>query len=367
MPTAVRSDGLALNAVYPIGITVIRWNVNDNLGNAAVEVIQTVTVEDKTAPTVVTKNITVQLNAAGNATIVVADVNNGSMDACGTITLTLDKTSFSCANVGANTVTLTVTDKNGNVAIKTAIVTVEDKIAPVVFTKNITVQLDDSSNILVAASAVNNSSTDNCGIALLELDKSLFSCADVGVNAVTLKVTDKNGNVSFGAATVTVVNSQPNLIRKHFDDVIFFDNSSNRFKGYKWYKNGLLVSGQTAQYFKDNGTLNGTYYAIGTKVDGTLVTSCPLIFSSSIEQEFLKIAPNPVKSNSSYQLITNVEVAKLQNARVTVFNILGTLMIDKVIDKNTVEMIAPSVEGIYIVKLTLANGKYFTKNLLVRN
>ena len=29
-------------------------------------------------------------------------------------------------------------------------------------------------------------------------------------------------------------------------------------------------------------------------------------------------------------------------------------------------MIAPIVEGIYIVKITLANGTYFTKNLLVR-
>jgi PKD repeat protein len=44
--------------------------------------------------------------------------------------LTLDKTKF--ANVGANTVTLTVTDKNGNVATKTAIVTVEDKSSAIV-------------------------------------------------------------------------------------------------------------------------------------------------------------------------------------------------------------------------------------------
>jgi hypothetical protein len=39
----VRSDGLALNAVYPVGITTIKWNI-DNLGNA-VEVSQTVTVD----------------------------------------------------------------------------------------------------------------------------------------------------------------------------------------------------------------------------------------------------------------------------------------------------------------------------------
>jgi hypothetical protein len=58
-PVGVRSDGLALNAVYPVGVTTIKWNVTDNR-YAALEVLQTVTVEDKTAPIVVTKNITVQ-------------------------------------------------------------------------------------------------------------------------------------------------------------------------------------------------------------------------------------------------------------------------------------------------------------------
>jgi hypothetical protein len=29
-PVGVRSDGLALNAVYPVGVTTIKWNVTDN-------------------------------------------------------------------------------------------------------------------------------------------------------------------------------------------------------------------------------------------------------------------------------------------------------------------------------------------------
>jgi hypothetical protein len=75
-------------------------------------------------------------------------------------------------------VTLRVTDTNGNAATKTAIVTVEDKIAPVALTKNITVQLA-SANVLITAADVNNGSTDN-GIKLLELDKALFSCGNEG-------------------------------------------------------------------------------------------------------------------------------------------------------------------------------------------
>jgi hypothetical protein len=349
-----------------VGANTVTLKVTDVNGNLVTQTA-IVTVEDKVAPIVVTKNKIIQLNAAGTASIVVTDVNNGSTDNCGISLVELDKVSFTCANVGANTVTLKVTDENGNVATKTAIITVEDKIAPVVIAKNITVQLDASSNKLIAATDVDNGSTDNCGISLLELDKVLFSCADVGDNVVTLKVTDNSGNVSTKTAIVTIVNSQPNLIRKHFDDVIFFDNSSKAFVAFSWYKNGVLVPGQTAQYYKDSGVLNGTYYAKATKIDGTVVTTCPLTFSPSIEVEYLKIAPNPVKSNSSYQIFTNVDSAKLQNARVTVFNAIGVLLNDKIVDNKTIDMIAPSTEGVYVVRMTLANGKYFTKNLLVKN
>jgi expansin (peptidoglycan-binding protein) len=55
---------------------------------------------------------------------------------------------FTCANVGANTVTLRVTDINGNVATKTAIVTVEDKLQQW-FLQNITVQLNATGNVSI--------------------------------------------------------------------------------------------------------------------------------------------------------------------------------------------------------------------------
>ena len=185
-------------------------------------------------------------------------------------------------------------------------------------------------------------------------------------NITAMQAGDGNYNAA-SVVTLPAIQSQPNLIRQQFDNVIFFDNSSNKFVAYKWYKNGNLVVGQTAQYFKENGSLNGTYYAIGTKIDGSVIISCSLVLSPSVEQDYLKISPNPVKSNSNYQLITNVELAKVQNARVMVYNMLGSLISDKIVNEKTVEMTAPSAEGIYIVKIIFTSGKSLTKNLLVRN
>jgi len=181
---------------------------NNNNGTAQV----TVTVNDVTAPVAVAQNITVDLDATGNVSITPAQVNNGSSDACGIASLSLDKTSFNCSNVGANTVTLTVTDVNNNVSSATATVTVRDLVAPVAVAQNISVDLDATGNVSITPAQVNNGSSDACGIASLSLDKTSFNCSNVGANTVTLTVTDVNNNVSSASATVTVNDVTPAVV-----------------------------------------------------------------------------------------------------------------------------------------------------------
>jgi len=60
----------------------------------------------------------------GSAVITAADINNGSNDECGPVTLSASKTSFNCSNIGANTVKLIVTDATGNTATCNATVTI---------------------------------------------------------------------------------------------------------------------------------------------------------------------------------------------------------------------------------------------------
>jgi uncharacterized UPF0146 family protein len=188
--------------------------VTDANGNTATGTAN-VTVQDVTPPTVVTQNITVQLDATGNASIVAADIDNGSNDVCGIASMTLDagQGNFTCANVGqTNTVTLAVTDVNGNTATGTANVTVVDVTAPTVVTQNVTVQLDATGVASVTGQQFDGGSTDACGVASYALsiprggtiDPNNLTCADVGTHNVTLIVTDVNGNASQATATVTV-------------------------------------------------------------------------------------------------------------------------------------------------------------------
>nr|MBC7612603.1 hypothetical protein [Pseudopedobacter sp.] len=186
-----------------IGVNTVKLTVTSSLGSTAFATA-IVTVIDTIKPIVLTQNKTIQLNAAGAASITAADIDNGSTDNCKIATVVLSKTAFDCSNVGANTATLTVTDVNGNVSTKDAVITVEDKVAPTVFTQNRTIQLNGSGNATITAADINNGSTDNCGIATVVLSKTSFDCSNYGANTVTLTVTDIHGNVSTKTATVTV-------------------------------------------------------------------------------------------------------------------------------------------------------------------
>ncbi|TDE42476.1 gliding motility-associated C-terminal domain-containing protein [Flavobacterium rhamnosiphilum] len=203
--TGVRSDALALNALYPKGTTTITWNVSDANGNAAAAVIQKVTVVDAQKPTITTLSA-INVNAdAGVCTYASSQLTAPTAaDNCSVRSVVASPASLVS---GANTVTWTVTDGSGLTATSTQTVTVVDNEAPIVLTKNIPVQLDASGNASITAAQINNGSTDNCGIASISLSKLTFSCANVGANTVILTVRDVNGNVATASAVVMVVNT----------------------------------------------------------------------------------------------------------------------------------------------------------------
>ncbi|GAB5398657.1 MAG: hypothetical protein Aureis2KO_02420 [Aureisphaera sp.] len=185
----------------PVPVTL---TVTDSSGNSDTATAN-VTVVDTSAPVANCQNITIQLDATGNASITAADVDAGSTVSCGTATTSIDVTSFNCSNIGLNNVVLSVTNASGLTTQCTAVVTVEDTIPPAVSCQDITVILDASGNGSILPSDIDGGSSDNCGITSSSLDISSFTCADVGNNVVTLSVTDVNGNTGTCTANVTVL------------------------------------------------------------------------------------------------------------------------------------------------------------------
>ena len=165
---------------------------------------------------VVTQNITVQLNGSGETSITSGQIDNGSSASDGIAQLLLDTTSFDCSNVGTNLVTLTVVSTSGASESASATVTVEDTMLPVISSKSLKLTLDANGEAVATAQMVDTGSTDNCGIASLSLEQTLFTCADIGKNKVNYTVTDVNGNISTKLISITVKgNVTPTVITQN--------------------------------------------------------------------------------------------------------------------------------------------------------
>jgi PKD repeat protein len=216
-PNDFSCSGVGAN---PVVLTVVDVNGNVSSCNA------TVTVLDTVSPVAVCQDITVQLDSAGNAVIVAEEIDNGSNDACGILQFTADITNFNCANVNGNIVTLTVEDNNGNTSTCTAEVTIEDNVAPNALCQDLTIILDGNGTVNVSAGEIDGGSTDNCAIDTIFIAQNDFTCADLGVNIISLTVVDVNGNSDVCAAEITVLDTlSPVIIGCPMDTVIVPDSS----------------------------------------------------------------------------------------------------------------------------------------------
>ncbi|MBK9377297.1 MAG: HYR domain-containing protein [Saprospiraceae bacterium] len=123
-----------VNMTCPNKFTVYRfYRATDACGNTN-SCSQIITVNDNVNPTALCKNITLNLDPSGNASITASQINNGSTDNCSSqanLRLAASPSVFTCANSGPVNVTLSVTDECGNVGTCVAIVTVSDVTPPV--------------------------------------------------------------------------------------------------------------------------------------------------------------------------------------------------------------------------------------------
>ncbi|MGO3719594.1 MAG: beta strand repeat-containing protein, partial [Mesonia hippocampi] len=143
-------------------------------------------------PTAICKNITVQLDANGQINITASDVDDGSSDLEGNVTLSIDKTDFDCSNIGDNTVILTVEDSSGATATCQAIVTVKDVTAPA--PDNLTLADITAECQVLATDVPIPTATDNCGATIQGTHNLTFPISTQGTHVITWTFDDGNGN-----------------------------------------------------------------------------------------------------------------------------------------------------------------------------
>lgn len=125
----------------------------------------------------------------------------------GTQILEASAQTYSCADVGPTVYSWTGSDNRCNEADYDRNFTLMDTGLPVVNTKSYDLYLNANGEAVLNPEDVNNNSTDNCGIADYELDKSVFNCNDLGPQTVMLKATDLSGNEASNSASIQVIDA----------------------------------------------------------------------------------------------------------------------------------------------------------------
>ena len=186
-----------------IGLNTVQLKATDASGNKS-SVNITITVRDKIAPTLVLKSATLYLDKFGKASLITANIDNGSYDNCKIDSLLKSDSLFNCSKKGVNTVTITGVDKSNNRTSKTVTVTVYDTLKPVLQLKPHTVYLDTAAKGSLVKSDIIALLYDNCGgIQTLSISQTKFSLADTGVQKIIVWAKDSSGNL-VGPDTVLV-------------------------------------------------------------------------------------------------------------------------------------------------------------------
>ncbi len=206
-------------AFFNFGTTTVTYTALDGVGNATTHTFNVVVV-DTQAPVANCKNINAYLNTGGTVTVTAPQVNNLSTDNC-FFTFTSPSATYNCTNLGPNNYTLQITDGSGNTATCVSVVTVIDTLKPVALCNAIpTINLNASGLFQLAATAVNNNSTDNtfplCALSYaIAVDGGSFGpafdfdCSFLGNRVLTLRVTDAAGNTATCSQVVLVKDVTP--------------------------------------------------------------------------------------------------------------------------------------------------------------
>ncbi len=247
--TSERSDGLALNAPYPVGTTTIEWTATDTDTQSA-SCTQTVTVTgtDTTPPILnVPPNVSVTTSTCSATLDDELGVATAEDPDCGSA-VSISRTGIpqiacptpqnpnqTCDSfvfpTGTTIITYTATNSSGLTTVGTQTVTVtEDPAVPPTITAPADVTLFTGPGATSCGVTVTNldatlgiaTANDNCpGVTVTRIGVPAGNNFPVGNTTVTYRATDKNGNFAEDTQIVTVVDNTAPVVTAPADVTLF--------------------------------------------------------------------------------------------------------------------------------------------------
>lgn len=178
-----------------LGSYSVTYHAVDERGLAAEQQVRVVEVVDTLPPMARPRDRVIAVDATGSLEITPSDLDAGSSDACGTVSLTIDQSSFDCGDLGVQPVTLTATDAQGFQDSAVAMVTIVDDLAPQLELVGPNPQVIECGTPYVELGVT---VVDNClaGVGEVLVESSGVDTTTTGAYEVIYNVRDASGNAA---------------------------------------------------------------------------------------------------------------------------------------------------------------------------
>lgn len=213
------------------------------------------------------------------------------------------------------------------------------------------------------SSTITLTATASSGLGI-SYESSNTGIASISNNTLTMHIpgsanitASQPGNGNYLPATsvqLPLIAALPStFIVKRWADILIFDNSSEQYKSWQWYRNGDAIPGATQQFYQTTHP-SGNYHVVATTVGGQTMQTCAYTFTAIIVNK-LRIYPNPVKAGRQITVIADYTEQELLGAKLVVTTLQGTTFqtIMNVKAQNSITM--PN-QGLYVMRLVFANG-----------
>lgn len=188
-----------------IGDEQVTLTLTDESG-LTTEAIFTVTVVDDLAPTATfVPDAVLYLNENGLAFATYDALIISDHDNCGIDIGAFEEPTFSCNQVGPNTVIYNQIDFYGNIGSTEANVLILDTIRPKFNIQSIELELDIDGMAYLSEEMLLPYADDNCGIAEVAIQYQAFDCTEIGSAQTEIIVFDMNGNATQRTLEVNLV------------------------------------------------------------------------------------------------------------------------------------------------------------------
>jgi gliding motility-associated-like protein len=244
-------------------VTFYAEDVHGNIDSA----ISTIQVNDTIAPVIVIVDTQfIYLDSFGFATTTADSVDISTSDACGIDTISIDTSSFDCANHGDTlNVLFTATDENGNTSYDSLILVIEDTLAPYIFAHSDTVYLDSSGQFVMYAASLDDSTHDNCTLDTIYLSDTLYTCSTVdSAIDIIFNAEDIFGNQSTDTLQVAVMDTIHPIITCN-DSIIVLNDSGDcvAIVDYSWPTAWDNCSIDSIIQIDTTGLDSGSFFPLG--------------------------------------------------------------------------------------------------------